>query len=1462
MKILKNILSILIWVIVGLYLVIILTFSIPAVQEYLGRKAAGVLAEQLGTSVSIGRLDYGFLSHVTLYDVNVKDQEGLDMLKAARLSTRIDLLPLLQGKISISTAQLFSVHAKLRQKTADSKPNFQFVIDSLASKDTTSTSPLHLRINSLIMRHSSVTYDRMDAAETPGILNPRHLSITNLSSHIILKELSEDSLDINIKRLSFKEKSGLEVNRLSMHFDAGRDGARLSDFKLQMPGSELVLGDILANYIYRDRQFIARSLRVRGSILPSTVTLSDLSYLLPSLKTFQSTLFLESQFRGARDYMEIQSLKVGSTTGDININLSGSLSQLGSAPPFWKATIHDLGLSAKTISFISENLQGQRVQVPEELVRMGNIHLTGIVSGIGDSELQAHNQLSSDAGNMTLRLSMDSLRHFKGLINTDGFNLRQVLNNDDFGTLAATLQLDGHLPKDLPPTIRAEGVVKQFSYHDYVYQNILVNGQYNPSDIHGKLSIDDNNIQASIEGSFQQKRRQKDVQVTVNVERLAPQAIHLSDKWGDARFSGTLLANFKAQDVNDAIGIVDLKEFTMQSANDHYRLEQLHIESGYHNDTHYMNMESDFATARLTGNFDYKTLAQSFTNFIATRLPTMPGLPKANTKANNNFAIEATVTKSDWLQHVLQVPLELTEPMTISGNVNDQTQQMNIECNIPHFSYKDDRYEQCHASILSPLGTLSYDLSIVKLIDDGDPMNIQVSGNAFNNQLTSSLQWDNYAEQRMSGKITARGRFDTTLDGHQIAFIDLAPSTITIMNAQWDINPSAITYYDKHLEIDKFSMQHEEQFLTLDGVASDNSQDSILVRMRDLDIEYILDLVDFDAVSFSGKATGGGSLRNLFGNFEADGRLTVNHFEFEHGRMGTLDAQVTWNKEQEQIDILATADDGPDAQTYIEGYVSPKRNFIDLNIEADGTHLDFARSFMDSFISRMDGHANGSLRLMGQLDALNLTGQLAINGLAHVSVLGCDYELRGDTITLIPNEITLTHFPIYDINGTEAMLSGAIHHNELTDLTFDLNVTAENLLAYHFSNFGSEAFYGTVYASGDVSIRGRDEGVTIEADITPQRGSKFVYNAASPEAISNQEFIQWGPAHPTAAKTAQPATEWRSDLRMLMKINVNPQAELQLLMDAATKDYITLRGSGMLQVSYYNKGSFDMFGTYRVTEGTYGLTIQNVIRKNFTFTEGGTIIFSGDPYDANLHLQATHIVNGVSLSDLNVGQSFSNMVRVKCLMNISGQPSQPILDFDLEMPNVNADEQQMVRSIINSEEEMNQQVLYLLAVGRFYPQGANNAESSGESRSKTSLAMQSLLSGTLSGQINGILSKFVKSNHWNFGANISTGDEGWNNAEYEGIVNGRLLNNRLLFNGQFGYRDNVKTATPSFIGDFDLRYLLLPNGNLALKVYNQSNDRYFTRSSLNTQGLGIIIKKDFNGLSDFFGIKKKKKKAP
>ncbi len=318
-----------------------------------------------------------------------------------------------------------------------------------------------------------------------------------------------------------------------------------------------------------------------------------------------------------------------------------------------------------------------------------------------------------------------------------------------------------------------------------------------------------------------------------------------------------------------------------------------------------------------------------------------------------------------------------------------------------------------------------------------------------------------------------------------------------------------------------------------------------------------------------------------------------------------------------------------------------------------------------------------------------------------------------------------------------------------------------------------------------------------------------------------------------------------SDTHINFLLNCTPDITLKLLMDSRTNDYITLNGTGTLRATYFNKGSFSMFGTYTVSHGTYGITIQDIIKKNFIFNEGSSITFRGNPYNAELDLQAVHTVNSVSLSDLNVGNSFSNnTIRVNCLMNIGGQPQKPTITFDLDMPTISSDEKQMIRSIINSEDEMNQQVLYLLGIGRFYPQRENNAASQGEGQqNQTSLAMQSLLSGTISTQINSVLNSVIKSNNWNFGANISTGDEGWNNAEYEGLLSGSLLNNRLLINGQFGYRDNANTTNTSFIGDFDIRYLLKPNGNLAIKVYNQTNDRYFTKSSLNTQGIGIIMKK-------------------
>ena len=112
-KILKRIISIAIWTVIALNLLTAAVLRLPGVQQSVGSKVSAVLSEALGTTVSIGRVDLGFLDRIIIDDVTILDQQRQPMLIITRLSAKVDYLPLTQGRISISSAQLFGAHARL-----------------------------------------------------------------------------------------------------------------------------------------------------------------------------------------------------------------------------------------------------------------------------------------------------------------------------------------------------------------------------------------------------------------------------------------------------------------------------------------------------------------------------------------------------------------------------------------------------------------------------------------------------------------------------------------------------------------------------------------------------------------------------------------------------------------------------------------------------------------------------------------------------------------------------------------------------------------------------------------------------------------------------------------------------------------------------------------------------------------------------------------------------------------------------------------------------------------------------------------------------------------------------------------------------------------------------------------------------------------------------------------------------
>ena len=1457
MKIIKHILSWFVWGLIALFVGLLVLIHVPKVQFWIGLQTENAISELLGTDVHVRSVDLGFFNRIIIDGVEIKDQEQKQMLRIHRLAAKIDIFDLISGRVNISSAQLFGAHINAYRKDSLSEPNFQFVLDSLASNDTLSDSRLNVRVNSFIMRNSSFTYNQLDAPHQPDVFDSRHMSFKSVSAHIILKMLTEDSLNVNVKRLSFHEHSGLNVENMAMKLEAGRHDALLSQFDVKLPSTHLQLDTIRATY---DADHLVETAWVSGGIQESTLAPHDFACFLPALTDALPDVILESHFEGPLSQLRVTKMLVDCGQNDLKLRAQGELG-LSAKPITWQLQLQRLSVSGQLLSLLQKTFD-----LPELLTRIGRVDLQGRSICRDDGRVENTCQLATESGDVNLKLDVATDNHaFMGHLDVKNLSLRRLLDNSELGHLTTTVNVKG-----TPSAIKVRGKVSHLDFKDYAYHDVNIDGSYSSNEIVGKLSLNDPFVEADLEGFMKKKGGKTAIGLTGFMRKLKPQALHLSDQWGDAVFSGDIDADFIASSLQDVEGTIDLNDFEMiDSLGERYFVDNVHLGSGYDDGEHFLKFKGDMGEGILKGRFDWATLSHSFINHLADKLPELPGLPTKRKRTNNDFTIELYLSDSEAFKKLLDVPLVLHEPFSLQAKIDDINHYVNLRGRMPSFNYNNDEYERGELTVSSPSDSLRCDLTLVKNLGNGRKLDMNLTTMAAENNVNATFWWDNNEQdgKAMSGMLNAIARLYLGVNGKPEAQVRMLPSSLVLAGTEWGIEPCDIIYSAKHLMVDHFLIHHDQQFLLLDGIASDLPADTLSLNLKDVEVAYVLDLVNFHSVDFSGAATGTVSLSNVFGTPKAWADLNVEHFCFENGRMGTLIAKANWNDAEQQIDIHATADDGADAVTYIDGYVSPVRDYIDLDIKGRGTYIDFVQSFTSSFLSGVTGHAYGDVKLVGPLGEMDLLGKLAVEGEATVDALGTTYQLMGDTVMFVTNDILVNRVRLKDRYDNTAYLSGGIHHDHLSDLTFDLDVEAENLLAYDFHDFGENTFYGTVFASGNVDLHGRPGEVVINCHVTPQANTTFTYNVSSADAISQQDFITWrskseaqlvAQTDETGFVVPKPVAPSTTDIHINFYVNVTPQACMRLLMDARTGDYITLYGTGNIQATFYDKGSFNMFGVYTVDHGTYGLTIQNIIKKNFTFNEGGTISFSGNPFDASLNLQAVYTVNGVSLSDLNIGNSFSeNTIRVNCLMNISGQAGAPRLDFDLDMPTVNSEEKQMIRSVITGQQEMNQQVLYLLGIGRFYTQGSNNANT--QQTSQTTLAMQSFLSGTVSTQINEVLSQVVKSNDWNFGANISTGNEGWHNAEYEGLVSGRMLNNRLQINGQFGYRDNATRANPSFIGDFDIRYLLYPNGNLALKVYNMTNDRYFTRSSLNTQGIGLIMKKDFDGLSDLLPFKRKKK---
>ncbi len=1427
--------------------------NIPAVKRIVAEKASVALSAKLGTEVYVKKVDISLFNRVIIDGIDIKDQSGKDLLSAPRMSVGWSLLEMMKGQISISSAQIFGMKANLYKKTATSKTNFQFIIDSLSSKEKKEPSAINLKISSLIIRRSQIAYNQLDAPYD-GVISPKHINIKDISAHLILNKLTNDSIDVAVKKLAFNDKSGLAVKRFTAKFTGGKKGMRLSDFHLSLPHSTISIPEATASYIVEGGKIKENSLRYTLSLRDSYVTLHDLSCLTNKLTGTTPPVHLSADIDGTDSRVRLTNLSVKQTPG-LTMTCNALLHKKDGAWN-WDCTLDNLHTNAEGIKSIASNI-GKENSIPTMVDNIGDITITGKASGNRDNIL-IDSKINTGIGGADIHLNKQG-NSFESNVKGNNLNLATLTGKDDFGNLDGNILLKGNLAGGKLTNCNVVSTIDKITYRNHTYHNADIKANYsNGGQTTFALSLNDEYAVVAANGSIDLSKQKPNTEFTVKANNVCPSCLGITDKWKGNAFDFTLDGNIHGSNINNAEGRITLKDFTMYSEDDLYQLDNLEIQKYSDNSGEQrITMRSDFANMTIDGKFDYSTLYNSLIATVYNRLPTMPGLPKVR-KTGNRINLYATVYKTDWAEKLLGVPLQLGEEAHIIANIDDKADKANVNIDIPDFTYNGKKYKDGYLIMTSPNDSLKAKVNITAIGKRGNTAHYQLNAKAVDNHLVSQALFNINGRNVINGQLNTDTRFYKNSDGMATAHVNIKKSGILIDDTIWTVSPADIEFHKNHLSVNHLSVKHDRQEITIDGKNTANPDDEIKVRLKDMNIAYILDLVNFHSVDFAGHASGEASLCSLFDNPSAKADINVKNFLFENGRLGTLYAKANWNLKDGDINIDAHTEEDGGYKATVEGFVSPKNNNIGLQIKAYGSNLEFLHTFCDSFADEINLRGWGTLNVVGPFSAIQLIGDASAKGTAKITSLNTTYRIDGARVKFNPDDIIFYNDTIYDRVGNIGIVNGHLRHKNIGHFTYDLDIVAQNLLSYDTHEFGNDVFYGTAYATGSCNIKGKSGEVTINIEATPERNSMIVYNATSQNAIANSEFITWSDRNKkqdedndNAGDEKQRTNQVGTNMYLNMLVHCNNNATVKVLMDQQSGDYIALNGSGAIRASYYNKGGFDMFGNYTVDHGVYKLTIQNVIKRDFDFLSGGTISFGGDAYNAALDLKAQYTLNSVPLSDISLGSSFfNNNIRVDCIMNISGTPGQPHVDFSLDMPTVSNDAKQMVMSVMNSNEEINQQVLYLLAVGRFLNQ-SNNSAAQSQRQSQTSLAMQSIISGTISQQLSTVLENVVGSNQWNLGANISTGDEGFNNAEYEGLVSGRLLDNRLLINGQFGYRDN-QNATSSFIGDFDIRYLLVPSGSAAIRVYNQTNDKYFTKNSLNTQGIGLIFKKDFNGWRDFF----------
>ena len=1472
----KRVLYILGVLLTGLLLVggtLVAVLSSDKVETAAVQLATAELSRALGTKAQVGAVEYRFPARLTIRDIYMEDQQGDTLVYVHELYAQFSPTALRNKEIRFSHVRLQDVVADVH-RLPDSTWNYQFLVDAFATEKKENRDPMRsifsvegVQLDNIRLRYEDYTAHIAHA----------DMGLHHLSAEAVDAEISEFVATVT-KRPSVKvpHPAPLVVEHLKAHVILTDSTLNVPTMYASLPQSKLDLSEIALRLPVESASLEAPFF-IDAQLVPA-----DVALLVPRLQGLKRPISLTGALSGAMDSIAFNDMTICYNGRKL---IEGDLAAIGlssDSDPFLRANFTDVHTNAARLQDFLSQFYGRPIRLPAEAHRLGDIHYRGLAQG-RLHDLTLHGAFRTALGTISTDGTFRSDSTFEHMaydarVVGRNFHLGRMLNVPKLTTVTVDLASNGRIDnRKLSGNVR--GDVRQFTYNNYTYADLHIDGQLKPRHYSGQIRIDDPHLDMAFDGvvNLQQSDPEMNFNLRCNHFDTAPFASsELAFSAPSLQTSFALAVDLNGKHADDMSGYLVLDSLYMATSQESALMKQLTLlvsADGMNNKT--MTLRSDYVTARLDGTFRYEDIVPAFQYLAHTYLPALVETPKKRWK-NVRFSMQIDGSELSHIQKFFDSPIRLSDNPSVRATADLSPEYktatpFSFTFFAPGVELAGRPMQNIHLTVGSDKEHMSLDIAA-----EAENMRTQIGAQAFRDTLTTHITFASLLEKpketdepqtfrekqramlaaQRAGAYDGDLSFETHFTRYQrapLVEVHCLPGTITLRDSLYTLSDSRLTYCvaDTTLDIDHFLFEGAGQYIYAHGVGSRHARDTLTVNLQKVDASYVVPFIlPQKTIMFNGLLTGGADITSLFRRPQIDTQIHIDSMGLNNCLFG--DAEVDLHIK----DSLAFHADvfKPHMPNDVRVALDGKALFDgtgkwELDMQTDSVPLDFINHWTSKVLTDLDGFATGHVVVGGRKNFTYVLLRAQAQN-AHLTLpwTGARYTIPADTIIMDTTAIVFPHVHLTDVAGNRVELNGAIHHEQFRDFVLALHVDAHDALVFNRQQKG-EMLRGEVYATGHVDVTGPESDIIVSAEARTSKNSTFrlsLDNASSAYESSFVHFVSAGDTlhMSTPEDTVRHTIEMARPSRCLVKLNldINPYLLFQLVLGERNGDIIQARGTGALQLTYdTNSSDVSLLGTYDIDQGTLTYTVANVIRKEFTVGEGSKIIFSGNPSNPQLDVTAKYKVTA-NLRDLfgedasQLPTSRSNIPVLTCL-HMTGTLSNPILSFALEFPMSDQNIQQQVRQVINTDEMLMRQVIYLLVFGRFFtPDYMSNAQYA------TLNSTYSLLSSTVTSQINAWLSKLT--NVLTLGVAIRTEGQGADSSqEYEAQFQLQPVD-RLVINGNVGYRYNDVSNQP-FFGDLDVEVLLTEDGQLRLKGYTHTVDKYSLRQASTIQGIGLMWKIDF-----------------